>query len=110
GRGLTQKIWPVGVEGQDRRAAPGRVPPSGSGPDHSSLQDIAAPTFPRGLQDLRLHTVLYEEGPGVQGGTRGSLVGEWCSFLYRLLMGGAGRWEVPAGPVQARVVRRPERW
>jgi len=25
-------------------------------------------------------------------------------------LGGAGRWEAPAGPVQARVVRRPARW
>jgi hypothetical protein len=55
------------------------------------------------------NSALYEEGPVVKG-RASSLANGWGSSLYCLLMGGAGRWEAPAGPVQTRVVRRPERW
>jgi len=54
---------------------------------------------------------LYKEGPAVKSVDRSadiSMWGEFCSSLYRLLVGRTRLDRMSGGPSQTRVVKRPE--
>ena len=104
--GYATQGWDRG--GRRKRWRPAAVPLVGRG--HSSPHPCRTYGVARPAERLDSTALSMKRGRSsrVEPGVRWPVGGAHLSIASWL--GGAGRWEAPAGPVQARVVRRPERW